>query len=63
MDLVDGNYFAIESCTKNNDGEENGSAEVCVICAEGHGDDMLADFVMTPEAFEKLIDDVVASLG
>lgn len=62
MDLVGGKYFAIERCTKTNEGDEGG-ADVCVICAEnGDEEDMLADFTMTPEAFEKLIDDVVATL-
>ena len=34
-----------------------------MMLAEDGDEDKLADFTMTPEAFEKLIDDVVASLG
>mmetsp|Transcript_7573 Transcript_7573/g.16372 ORF Transcript_7573/g.16372 Transcript_7573/m.16372 type:complete len:681 (-) Transcript_7573:1472-3514(-) len=55
MKLMDGKYKAVEKCTE---GGDDGS--VCVACNDD-GDDGVK-FTMTPGAFEKLIDDVVASL-
>ncbi len=58
MDLIGGKYFAVERCS-NKKTKEGSSANLCVICKEEGGD---GDFTMTPEAFEQLIDAVVASL-
>eukprot|EP00584_Thalassiosira_punctigera_P017249 CAMPEP_0172575604 /NCGR_PEP_ID=MMETSP1067-20121228/137296_1 /TAXON_ID=265564 ORGANISM="Thalassiosira punctigera, Strain Tpunct2005C2" /NCGR_SAMPLE_ID=MMETSP1067 /ASSEMBLY_ACC=CAM_ASM_000444 /LENGTH=674 /DNA_ID=CAMNT_0013368255 /DNA_START=325 /DNA_END=2349 /DNA_ORIENTATION=- len=55
MKLMDGEYRAVEKCS--DDGGEDGN--VCVVC-KGKGDDV--NFTMTPKAFERLIDDVVARL-
>jgi hypothetical protein len=58
MNLVGGKYFSVESCNKKKDGGDD-SVDVCVVCKEEGGD---PNFTMSPEAFEKLIDAVVASL-
>mmetsp|Transcript_27699 Transcript_27699/g.49902 ORF Transcript_27699/g.49902 Transcript_27699/m.49902 type:complete len:679 (+) Transcript_27699:453-2489(+) len=55
MDLMDGKYKAVEKCSNKN----NGGEDVCVVC-KGEGEDV--NFTMTPAAFERLIDDMVASL-
>jgi hypothetical protein len=54
MEMMDGKYRAVEKCDDAEDGEEE--SVVCVKCT----DDI--NFTMTPGAFEKLIDDVVAGL-
>lgn len=77
MDLMDGKYRAVERCgsaiktsgstggdgdDEVDEGEGGGrylSDDVCVVCKGGEDD---SNFTMTPAAFEKLIDDVVASL-
>ena len=56
MALMDGKYRAVEKC--ESDGEDSSGSDVCVQC---QGDDVI--FAMTPEAFEQLIDDVVAGLA
>ncbi|KAL3808507.1 hypothetical protein ACHAXA_008328 [Cyclostephanos tholiformis] len=58
MDLIGGKYFSVQRCNKKKNMEDE-SATLCVICKEEGGD---MDFTMTPEAFEQLIDAVVAGL-
>lgn len=58
MALMDGKYRAVERCNEDSEDDDNGN--VCVVC-RGDGDDV--NFTMSPAAFEKLIDDVIASLG
>ena len=55
MELMDGNYKSVEKCTGKKGKDDN----VCVACEGEGGDD---NFTMTPDAFEKMIDDVVKSL-
>ena len=57
MNLVGGKHISVERCSKKT--AKEGDVEVCVICKE-EGDDV--DFTMSPEAFENLVDAVVASL-
>jgi len=57
MSLMDGKYRAVEKCNDKDGGDDNSA--VCVKCKDGEDD---VNFTMTPAAFEKLIDDVVASL-
>ncbi|KAL7542760.1 hypothetical protein ACHAXR_013092 [Thalassiosira sp. AJA248-18] len=59
MELMDGKYRSVEKCTKKDNDAEGDDEAVCVKC-KGKDDDIA--FTMTPESFEKLIDDVVAGL-
>ncbi|KAL7539778.1 hypothetical protein ACHAWF_006503 [Thalassiosira exigua] len=59
MALMDGKYRAVERCGKD-EGVGGKDGAVCVVC-DDEGDN--ADFKMSPDAFEKLVDDVVAGLA
>ena len=54
MELMDGKYRAVEKCAE--DGGDEDDDTVCVKCKDD------VNLTMTPAAFEKLIDDVVAGL-
>jgi capsular polysaccharide biosynthesis protein len=55
MELFDGKYRAVERCSEKKGDTTN---NICVVCNDEESD----IFTMNPAAFERLIDDVVASL-
>lgn len=56
MELFDGKYRAVERCSDKNAAGKGDN--ICVVCNDEETD----IFTMNPAAFERLIDDVVASL-